>query len=93
MTALRRTHPVAQVLVDDPVCTVVAHVPAGRAVVLQGASEVIWHRLPAAEEPALEASELAAELAQETGVDVVVLEQQVLDMAADLAEEGLVELL
>lgn len=93
MTALRRTQPIAQVLVDEPESTVAAHVPAGRAVVLQGASEVIWHRLPRADEPAVEASRLAAGLAQETGVAVVVLEKQVLNLAAELAEEGLVELL
>lgn len=93
MSRLRRTRPVAQVLVDEPQGTVAAHVPDGRAVVLQGASEVIWHRIPGADEPAAAVSQLAGELAQETGLDVVVMEGQILALAAQLADEGLLEIL
>ena len=92
MTTLRRAPAVAQVLLEDPDGTVIAHVPAGRAIVLQGPSEVIWHRIPTADEPALEAGHLAAELAEETGVAVVVLERHVVELAEELAAEGLVEI-
>lgn len=92
MRQIRRAEAVAQVLVDEPVSTVAAHVPDGRAVVLEGGSEVIWHRLPGPGQEPVELVVLADELAGETGVDAAEMRAQVQNLVRDLAAEGLVEL-